>query len=62
MIYLKEYLILLMQNTKTKPEPKAFDLMVKKFGINPKDTIYVEDIVKIYLLEKKRMLNCLVKK
>ena len=29
-----------------KPEPKAFDLMVKKFGINPKETIYVEDIAK----------------
>ena len=37
-----------------KPEPKAFDLMVKKFGINPKDTIYVEDIAKNLSIGKKR--------
>ena len=29
-----------------KPEAKTFDLMVEKFGINPKETIYVEDIAK----------------
>ena len=29
-----------------KPEAKTFDLMVKKFGINPKKTIYIEDIAK----------------
>ena len=29
-----------------KPESKTFDLMVKKFGINPKETIYIEDIAK----------------
>ena len=27
-----------------KPRPENFDLMVKKFGINPKETIYIEDI------------------
>jgi putative hydrolase of the HAD superfamily len=37
-----------------KPEPKAFDLMVKKFGINPKDTIYVEDIAKNLSIGKER--------
>ena len=29
-----------------KPEAKTFDLMIKKFGIEPKKTIYVEDIAK----------------
>ena len=29
-----------------KPEAQTFDLMVKKFGINPKETIYIEDIAK----------------
>ena len=29
-----------------KPEAQSFDLMVKKFGINPKETIYIEDIAK----------------
>ena len=29
-----------------KPEAKTFDLMVKKFGINPEETIYIEDIAK----------------
>ena len=29
-----------------KPEAQTFDLMVKKFGINPKKTIYIEDIAK----------------
>ena len=28
------------------PEAQTFDLMVKKFGINPKETIYIEDIAK----------------
>ena len=29
-----------------KPEARTFDLMVKKFGIKPKETIYIEDIAK----------------
>ena len=29
-----------------KPEAQTFDLMVRKFGINPKETIYIEDIAK----------------
>jgi putative hydrolase of the HAD superfamily len=29
-----------------KPEAKAFDLMVNKFDIDPKETIYIEDIAK----------------
>ncbi len=29
-----------------KPEAKTFDLMLKKFGINPQETIYIEDIAK----------------
>ena len=29
-----------------KPEAKTFELMVKKFGLNPKETIYIEDIAK----------------
>ena len=29
-----------------KPEAKTFDSMVKRFGINPKETIYIEDIAK----------------
>ena len=29
-----------------KPEARTFDLMVKKFDINPKETIYIEDIAK----------------
>tara|TARA_B100000214_G_scaffold374160_1_gene356169 strand:+ start:166 stop:837 length:672 start_codon:yes stop_codon:yes gene_type:complete len=37
-----------------KPEPWAFDLMVKKFDINPKETIYVEDIAKNLSIGKKR--------
>ena len=37
-----------------KPEPKAFDLMVKKFEINPKETIYVEDIAKNLSIGKQR--------
>ena len=37
-----------------KPEAKAFDLMVKKFGIDPKNTIYVEDIAKNLSIGKER--------
>ena len=29
-----------------KPEAATFDSMTKKFGINPKETIYIEDIAK----------------
>ena len=29
-----------------KPEAKAFDLMIEKFKINPKETLYIEDIAK----------------
>ena len=29
-----------------KPEAQTFDLMVKKFGLNPRETIYIEDIAK----------------
>ena len=29
-----------------KPEAKAFDLILKKFNIEPKETIYIEDIAK----------------
>ena len=29
-----------------KPEAKTFDLMVEKFELNPKETIYIEDIAK----------------
>ena len=29
-----------------KPAAKSFDLMVKKFDIDPKETIYIEDIAK----------------
>ena len=29
-----------------KPEAQTFDLMVKKFGIKPRETIYIEDIAK----------------
>ena len=37
-----------------RPEPKAFDLMVKKFGIDPNETIYVEDIAKNLSIGKER--------
>ena len=37
-----------------KPEAKAFDLMVKKFNINPKETIYIEDIAKNLSIGKIR--------
>ena len=37
-----------------KPEAKAFDLMVKKFNIDPKETIYIEDIAKNLSIAKVR--------
>ena len=37
-----------------KPEAKTFDLMVKKFDINPKETIYIEDIAKNLSIGHKR--------
>ena len=37
-----------------KPAVKAFDLMVKKFDINPKETIYIEDIAKNLSIGKER--------
>ena len=37
-----------------KPEPKAFDMMTKKFNINPNETIYVEDIAKNLSIGKER--------
>ena len=37
-----------------KPEAKTFDLMVKKFGLNPKETIYIEDIAKNLSIGYKR--------
>ena len=37
-----------------KPEAKAFDLMVKKFNIEPKETIYIEDIAKNLSIAKAR--------
>ena len=37
-----------------KPEPKAFDLMIKKFNLNPNETIYIEDIAKNLSIGKKR--------
>ena len=37
-----------------KPEAKAFDLMVKKFKIDPKETIYIEDIAKNLSIAKVR--------
>ena len=37
-----------------KPEAKTFDLMVKKFGIDPKETIYIEDIAKNLSIGHKR--------
>ena len=37
-----------------KPEPKAFDMMTKKFDINPNETIYVEDIAKNLSIGKER--------
>ena len=37
-----------------KPEAKAFDLMIKKFKIDPKETIYIEDIAKNLSIAKVR--------
>ena len=37
-----------------KPEPKAFDLMTKKFDLDPGETIYVEDIAKNLSIGKER--------
>ena len=37
-----------------KQAAKAFDLMVKKFDINPKETIYIEDIAKNLSIGKER--------
>ena len=37
-----------------KPEPKAFDLMTKKFDLDPSETIYVEDIAKNLSIGKER--------
>ena len=37
-----------------KPEAETFDLMVKKFGIKPKETIYIEDIAKNLSIGYKR--------
>ena len=37
-----------------KPEAKAFDLMIKKFKIDPKETIYIEDIAKNLSIAKLR--------
>ena len=37
-----------------KPTAKAFDLMVKKFNIKPKETIYIEDIAKNLSIGKIR--------
>ena len=37
-----------------KPAARAFDLMVKKFDINPNETIYIEDIAKNLSIGKER--------
>ena len=37
-----------------KPEPKAFDLMVEKFKIDPNETVYIEDIAKNLSIGKER--------
>ena len=37
-----------------KPEAKAFDLMTKKFNINPRETLYIEDIAKNLSIAKER--------
>ena len=37
-----------------KPEPRAFDLMTKKFDLDPCETIYVEDIAKNLSIGKER--------
>jgi len=37
-----------------KPEARAFDLMVEKFKIDPKKTLYIEDIAKNLSIGKER--------
>ena len=37
-----------------KPTAKAFDLMVNKFKINPRETLYIEDIAKNLSIGKER--------
>jgi putative hydrolase of the HAD superfamily len=37
-----------------KPEAKAFDLMINKFNIDPKETLYIEDIAKNLSIAKNR--------
>ena len=37
-----------------KPEAKAFDLMIEKFKIDPKETLYIEDIAKNLSIGKER--------
>ena len=37
-----------------KPEAKAFDLMIEKFKIDPKETLYIEDIAKNLSIAKDR--------
>ena len=37
-----------------KPTAKAFDLMIKKLKINPKETLYIEDIAKNLSIGKER--------
>ena len=37
-----------------KPEAKAFDLMIKKFQIDPSETLYIEDIAKNLSIGKER--------
>ncbi len=37
-----------------KPAAKAFDLMIEKFKIDPKETLYIEDIAKNLSIGKKR--------
>ena len=41
-------------NFHPKPAAKAFDLMVKKFEINPSETLYIEDIAKNLSIGKER--------
>jgi|TARA_Y100000294_G_scaffold113589_1_gene105296 putative hydrolase of the HAD superfamily len=37
-----------------KPDAKAFDLMINKFNIDPKETLYIEDIAKNLSIAKIR--------
>ena len=37
-----------------KPEARAFDLMIEKFKIDPKETLYIEDIAKNLSIGHKR--------